>query len=169
MKTPNQALQRSRPESIGSTIADCSGRFGDARLSSSSRRTIGNVRLTPQRSDSHKTVSGNPGAVHISLVTPNSGSNQKGRLTQVADNSGSTSWTYDLQGRVVTKQQSMGIIKSVGYAYDTFGRLQTFTLPSGNTITYGYTNGRLTSLQTRHLIGRHAQTFRYRSGTPGRS
>jgi uncharacterized protein (TIGR03067 family) len=63
MKTPNHALERTRPESIGSTIADRSSRSVTSRQSSSSRRTIGNVRLTPQRSDSHKTVSGNRGAV----------------------------------------------------------------------------------------------------------
>lgn len=78
--------------------------------------------------------------------TYDSGSNQKGRLTQVTDNSGSTSWTYDPQGRVLSKQQSMGITKSVGYGYDSSGRLQTLTLPSSNTVTYGYTDGKVTSL-----------------------
>jgi RHS repeat-associated protein len=78
--------------------------------------------------------------------TYDSGTNQKGRLTQVSDASGSTSWSYDTQGRVLSRQQSMGITKTLGYAYDSNGRLQTLTLPSGNTITYGYTNGRVTSL-----------------------
>jgi RHS repeat-associated protein len=78
--------------------------------------------------------------------TYDSGTNQKGRLTEVTDGSGSTSWTYDAQGRVVSRQQSMGVTKSVGYAYDLNGRLQTLTLPSGNTITYGYTDGKVASL-----------------------
>lgn len=78
--------------------------------------------------------------------TYDTGSNQNGRLTQMTDNSGSTSWSYDIQGRVLSKQQSMGVTKSVGYAYDLSGRLQTITLPSGNTITYGYTDGKVTSL-----------------------
>jgi RHS repeat-associated protein len=75
-----------------------------------------------------------------------SGTNQKGRLTQVTDASGSTSWTYDTHGRVLSRQQSMDVTKTLGYAYDSFGRLQTLTLPSGNTITYGYTDGKVTSL-----------------------
>jgi RHS repeat-associated protein len=78
--------------------------------------------------------------------TYDSGTNQKGRLTQVSDASGSTNWTYDTYGRVLSRQQSMGVTKGLGYAYDSFGRLQMLTLPSGNTITYGYTDGKVTSL-----------------------
>lgn len=78
--------------------------------------------------------------------TYDGGYSQKGRLTQISDSSGSTNWTYDAQGRVLSRQQSMGIIKSLGYAYDSSGRMQTFTLPSGNTIGYGYTDGKVTSL-----------------------
>lgn len=78
--------------------------------------------------------------------TYDSGSNEKGRLTQVSDASGSTSWSYDTHGRVLSRQQSMGVTKTVGYAYDSAGRLQTLTLPSGNTIGYGYTDGKITSL-----------------------
>lgn len=48
--------------------------------------------------------------------TYDSGTNQKGRLTQVTDGSGSTNWTYDAQGRVLSRQQVMGVTKSVGYA-----------------------------------------------------
>jgi RHS repeat-associated protein len=78
--------------------------------------------------------------------TYDSGTNQKGRLTQVSDASGSTSWTYDTHGRVLSRQQSMGITKTLGYAYDSDGQLQTLTLPSGNTVAYGYTDGKVTSL-----------------------
>lgn len=78
--------------------------------------------------------------------TYDSGSNQKGRPTQVTDVSGSTSWSYDTHGRVLSRQQSMGVTKTLGYAYDSSGRVQTLTLPSGNTVTYGYTDGKITSL-----------------------
>ncbi len=78
--------------------------------------------------------------------TYDSGTNQKGRLTQVTDASGSTGWSYDTHGRVLSKQQSMGVTKTLGYDYDSAGRLQTLTLPSGNTVTYGYTDGKITSL-----------------------
>jgi RHS repeat-associated protein len=82
----------------------------------------------------------------IISYTYDSGSNQNGRLTQVTDASGSTSWSSDTHGRVLSRQQSMGINKTLGYAYDGAGRMQTLTLPSGNTITYGYTDGKITSL-----------------------
>jgi RHS repeat-associated protein len=78
--------------------------------------------------------------------TYDSGTNQNGRLTQVTDASGSTSWSYATHGKVLSRQQSMGITKTLGHAYDSAGRLQTLTLPSGNTITYGYTDGKITSL-----------------------
>lgn len=74
------------------------------------------------------------------------GTNQKGRLKQVTDASGSTSWSYDTHGRVLSREQSMGVSKTLGYAYDSAGRLQTLTLPSGNAITYSYTDGKITSL-----------------------
>ena len=41
--------------------------------------------------------------------TYDGGTNQKGRLTQVTDASGSTSWSYDTHGRVLSRQQSMGV------------------------------------------------------------
>lgn len=78
--------------------------------------------------------------------TYDSGTNQIGRLTQVTDASGSTGWSYDTHGRVLSRQQSMGVTKTVGHAYDSTGHLQTVTLPSGNTIAYGYTDGKITSL-----------------------
>src|SRR5690606_23092186 len=59
-----------------------------------------------------------------------SGTNQKGRLTQLTDASGSTSWSYDSHGRAMSRQQNMGVTKTLGYAYDSAGRLQTLTLPS---------------------------------------
>ena len=79
--------------------------------------------------------------------TYDTGTNQNGRLTGITDNSGSTSWSYDPQGRVTSRQQSMGITKTTGYAYDNAGRLKTLILPSGNTVTYIYTDGKVTSLK----------------------
>lgn len=78
--------------------------------------------------------------------THDGGTNQNGRLTQVTDASGSTSWTYDPQGRVLSRQQDMGISKTASYSYDLAGRLHILTLPSGNTITYSYTDDKVTSL-----------------------
>lgn len=78
--------------------------------------------------------------------TYDGGTNQKSHLTQVTDNSGTTSWTFNSRGRITSRQQTMGVTKTVGYAYDSNGRLQTLTLPSGNVVNFGYTDGEVTSL-----------------------
>ena len=75
------------------------------------------------------------------------GTNGKGRLTSASDANHSMSWSYDPQGRVKTKGQTVaGIARSVGYTY-TNGDLVTLVTPSGQTITYGYTNHRITSIK----------------------
>lgn len=73
--------------------------------------------------------------------------NGVGRLRSAADASHSTSWTYDTQGRVIGKGQTIGTVtKSVGYAYTT-GNLTTLTTPSGQSVTYGYnSNHQVTSV-----------------------
>ncbi len=75
------------------------------------------------------------------------GTNNKGRLMQVSDALGSTSWTYSTLGRVASRTQVMsGVSKTVGYGYSAAGQLTTLTTPSGQTISYGYANNRITSL-----------------------
>ncbi len=74
------------------------------------------------------------------------GTNGIGHLTSASDANHSMSWTYDANGRVNGKGQTVGsITKSVGYAY-TNGDLVSMVTPSGQTITYGYTNHRITSI-----------------------
>lgn len=86
-------------------------------------------------------------ADQVISYTYDMGTNQKGRLTQITDNLGSTSWSYDAQGRVLSRQQTTGAVsKGVGYNYDASGRLQTLTLPSGNTVAYGYVNGKVANV-----------------------
>ena len=66
------------------------------------------------------------------------GTNGKGRLTSASDSQHSQAWTYDAQGRVIGKGQTVGgVTQSVGYGYAN-GRLSSMTLPSGQVITYGY-------------------------------
>ena len=79
--------------------------------------------------------------------TYDTGTNNKGRLMQVTDGSGSTSWTYTSLGRVASRTQVIGAVsKSVGYGYNSAGQLTTLTTPSGQTITYGYANNRIASV-----------------------
>lgn len=75
------------------------------------------------------------------------GTNGKGRLTSASDSQHSLAWSYDAQGRVIGKGQTVGAVtQSVGYGYSS-GRLASMTLPSGQVVTYGYgADGRVTSL-----------------------
>ena len=73
--------------------------------------------------------------------------NSKGRLSKVTDGSGSTTYGYDLQGRVTSKLQVAGSVTSqVRYTYNTVGQLATITTPSNQAIAYGYTNNQITSI-----------------------
>jgi RHS repeat-associated protein len=73
-------------------------------------------------------------------------SNGKGRMTSAADANHSLTWTYDAQGRVTAKTQTVGGVSlSTAYGYSN-GVLTTMTTPSGRSLVYGYTGGRLTSI-----------------------
>lgn len=71
----------------------------------------------------------------------------KGRLCQITDNSGSTSWTYTFDGRVAGKTQSGGgEAWTVQYGYNTAGQLTSETLPSGAVVNYTYGNNQVTGV-----------------------
>jgi RHS repeat-associated protein len=76
------------------------------------------------------------------------GINGIGHLTGMTDGTGSTSWTYDLHGRVIGKNQTTGsVTRSATYAYNpTTGQLTSITYPSGKVINYTWTAGKLTGL-----------------------
>jgi RHS repeat-associated protein len=73
--------------------------------------------------------------------------NSRGRLTKLTDESGSTSWTYDGLGRVLTKTQIVGFgpaAKTFTVAYEwgasgaANGKLTAITYPSGSRVAIGY-------------------------------
>lgn len=67
------------------------------------------------------------------------GINGIGRLTTVIDGTGSTAYSYDLNGRVIQKLQTIGTLSwMTRYGYVAGGRLSTVTYPSKTIITYGY-------------------------------
>jgi RHS repeat-associated protein len=80
--------------------------------------------------------------------TYDQGTYGKGHLTTLTDPTGTTTWTYDIHGRVTQKQQYTGsVVLTVGYGYDSYGRLSTLTYPSGRTVTVAYdAAGRVSSL-----------------------
>lgn len=78
------------------------------------------------------------------------GANGIGRLTQMTDPAGTTSWTYNAQGRVASKTQIVGgVTQSLLYGYDTAGRLTSLTYPSGKVVSYGYNaQGQIAAITT---------------------
>lgn len=67
------------------------------------------------------------------------GVNGRGRLTRITDPIGSTSYAYDLNGRVTQKTQTVGAVTlTTGYAYYAGGRLARITYPSGKAAVYYY-------------------------------
>jgi RHS repeat-associated protein len=70
-----------------------------------------------------------------------------GHLTSMTDATGTTQWSYNELGNIISKQQvTGGKILTTTYQYDSFGRLQGMTYPSGRQITYGYTDGKLSDV-----------------------
>ncbi len=65
--------------------------------------------------------------------------NGLGRRTGMSDGSGSTAWSYDPAGQVLTVRRAIsGVTKSINYSYNLGGSVATIGYPSGRTITYAY-------------------------------
>jgi len=66
-----------------------------------------------------------------------SSSNGKGRRTAMSDGSGSTGWSYNAVGAIVTEQRTIAsITKTISYAYNGDGSIASITYPSGHIVTY---------------------------------
>lgn len=74
-----------------------------------------------------------------------------GRLTSVTEETGSTAYKYDAQGRVIQDAKSIqGLNYTVGYAYDANGKVTQITLPSGRIVTFTRaTDGLVTAVTTK--------------------
>jgi RHS repeat-associated protein len=75
--------------------------------------------------------------------------NGNGLRTSMTDGSGSTGWSYDKMGRIVTRQQTIGTVtKSISQSYNLDGSVATMTYPSGRVYTYTYNNaGQIATLK----------------------
>jgi len=88
---------------------------------------------------------GSPNETHS--FTYDTGSNGKGRLTQLSDSAGTTTWTYTAHGRVASKTQTIsGVARTTAYGYNAAGQLASVSTPSGQQIGYGYLNNRVVSV-----------------------
>ena len=77
------------------------------------------------------------------------GTNGIGHLTAMTDRSGSTLWTYDRHGRVLTRKTiAAGMSFTTATAYDAAGRLASIAYPSGAVVAVSYdAAGRVSGLK----------------------
>ncbi|MBT3022141.1 MAG: hypothetical protein KUF77_04495 [Candidatus Thiodiazotropha sp. (ex Lucina aurantia)] len=95
--------------------------------------------------------------------TYDQGTHGIGKLTSIIDTNGTTTYTYNAYGDLITQTRtsSDSIVTTFNYDYDTYGRLASLTYPSGNSVNYTYdAQGQLSGLSyewsdgaTQSLIG----------------
>jgi RHS repeat-associated protein len=70
--------------------------------------------------------------------------NGKGRRTGMSDVSGTTAWSYDARGRVLTERRTINgspnVTKSISYTYNLDDSVASITYPSGKVVNYTYSN-----------------------------
>ena len=71
-----------------------------------------------------------------------------GQLTRLEDEAGTTEYSYDGFGRLLTKRQTLknGSTHTVRYAWAPGGLLASITYPSGRTVAYARDKGRVTAV-----------------------
>lgn len=83
-----------------------------------------------------------------------------GRLTGIADPSGSTTLTYDHRGNVTQDARTIGGQSyATAYAYDLADNISAITYPSGRIVEYAYdTLGRISGVTTKASAGASSET-----------
>jgi YD repeat-containing protein len=77
--------------------------------------------------------------------------NGKGRLTSITDQSGSTTFTYNALGQIVTDKRVIATkTYTTAYLYDAAGHVSQVTYPSGRIVIYARNaNGQVTAVTTK--------------------
>ena len=99
-----------------------------------------------------ETFTGSPGdAVNYTYDSTTGGNRGIGRLTGVADPSGSSAMVYDAQGRLGLSSQTIGSHSyTLGYTYNEDGEVAAVTYPSGRIVEIERDpEGRITDIATR--------------------
>jgi YD repeat-containing protein len=80
-----------------------------------------------------------PNDTDITYMYDNPCPNGKGRLCQVVDQSGTTTYAYSVKGELLQEDKLiLGVNYTTGYQYDDNGNLEVLTYPSGRTVRYVY-------------------------------
>ncbi len=78
-----------------------------------------------------------PAGTAVVSYSYDSGTNGIGRLTSLTDQAGSSSYTYDVMGRISGESRTIaGIQKSLAYTYNLDNSVATLKYPSGAVVTY---------------------------------
>jgi RHS repeat-associated protein len=87
----------------------------------------------------------------------------KGHLTGASDESGSTAFTYDALGRIISETRVIGgQTYSVGYTYDPAGNVTQMAYPSGRIVVYSRdSQGRISGITTKKDSGSPSVTVAY--------
>lgn len=74
--------------------------------------------------------------------------NAIGRVIKMLDAAGTSTWSYNAQGRVAGQSQVVnGVSLGLAYGYDSAGRVTSLTYPSGRVLSYAYDlQGRINSI-----------------------
>ena len=102
-----------------------------------------------------KTPAGRPASETVTYTYDTAGitgSYGKGRLATVVDGTGTTKFSYDARGNMLTKQQVIGTTTAatLKYTYDLADRIVSMTYPSGRVVSYARdTKGRVVTVKTR--------------------
>ena len=72
----------------------------------------------------------------------------------MTDISGTTTWLYEIHGRVVQQQQTIGLVTlTTSYQYDATGRLSQLTTPANQIIAYQYNaNGQVNAVKVNGVV-----------------
>lgn len=85
----------------------------------------------------------------------------------VTEGSGSTSWTYDSVGRLLSKTQTVGSwVRAMSLTRDSTGKVTTVTYPSGLIVAYGYDADRVSSISVGGAVVISNITYLPQSSTP---
>jgi YD repeat-containing protein len=78
-----------------------------------------------------------PTGTAAATYTYDQGANGIGQRTGMTDASGSSSWSYDALGRMITWQRTTGTVaKRISYSYNLDNSLASITYPSRAVVTY---------------------------------
>jgi RHS repeat-associated protein len=148
----------------------------DAGNSSTPRSLAGDIASRTDPRNIALTV-GRDGLGRITSLTPPGGTTaphsytyttnrESTLLASMTDASGSTTWSHNAAGQLLSKTQTVaGIARTLAVSRDSFGRITTLTYPSGMTVGYTYANGALSSLSVNGATVLHSITYRPLSDT----